>query len=142
MKKIKKQSTVIMHFVLRTENGDVAKNTYEEKPVKFTMGDGSFSDVFEAALLGMCQGEKIDVTLLPEDAFGDPNPRNIHHMPREKFSKEMDLDVGSVIQFNQGGNEEIYGIVKKSDDAQVTIDFNHPLSGRTLTFEVEVVDVV
>lgn len=137
---INEQSTITMHFVLRAESGEIATTTYDDKPVKFTVGDGSFSDFFQDALMGLTAGAKKTVILEPDDAFGQVNPKNIHQFPKEEF-KEGVPEFGEVIEFNQGGNQKIYGIVKAVGDKTITIDFNHPLSGQRLTFEVEIMDV-
>jgi len=141
MMQIDGDSTVLMHFVIRTDKGETAMSTYEDNPVKFTMGDGSFSDFFQEALLGLTVGAKKTVILEPDDAFGQVNPKNIHQFSKEEF-KEGVPEFGEVIEFNQGGNQKIYGVVKVVDDKMITVDFNHPLSGQRLTFDVEVIDVM
>src|SRR3989338_11209870 len=115
---INEQSTITMHFVLRAENGEIATTTYDDKPVKFTVGDGSFSDFFQNALMGLTPGAKKTVMLEPDDAFGQANPKNIHQFPKEEF-KEGVPEFGEVIEFNQGGNQKIYGIVKAVDDKMI-----------------------
>ncbi|MGB8975357.1 MAG: peptidylprolyl isomerase, partial [Pseudomonas capeferrum] len=76
----------------------------------------------------------------PENAFGQPNPQNVQIMPRSQFT-DMELSEGLLVIFNDAANAELPGVVKAFDDAQVTIDFNHPLAGKTLSFEVQILDV-
>lgn len=78
--------------------------------------------------------------MAPENAFGQPNPQNVQVMPRSNF-EGMELSDGLLIIFNDAANAELPGVVKAFDDDQVTIDFNHPLAGKTLTFEVEILEV-
>lgn len=140
MMQIDEHSTVLMHFVLRAENGEVATSTYDDKPVKFSMGDGSFSDFFQNALMGLTAGAKKMVILEPDDAFGQVNPKNVHEFPKTEFKQGVP-EFGEVIEFNQGGNQKIYGIVKAVGENTLTVDFNHPLAGQRLTFDVEVMEV-
>ena len=85
-------------------------------------------------------GDKRTVAVAPENAFGQPNPQNVQVMPRSNF-EGMELSEGLLIIFNDAANTELPGVVKAFDDDQVTIDFNHPLAGKTLTFEVEILEV-
>lgn len=80
------------------------------------------------------------MAVAPENAFGQPNPQNVQVMPRSNF-EGMELSEGLLIIFNDAANTELPGVVKAFDDDQVTIDFNHPLAGKTLTFEVEILEV-
>ncbi|MCY1562857.1 FKBP-type 16 kDa peptidyl-prolyl cis-trans isomerase [compost metagenome] len=80
------------------------------------------------------------MVVAPENAFGQPNPQNVQVMPRSNF-EGMELSEGLLIIFNDAANTELPGVVKAFDDDQVTIDFNHPLAGKTLTFEVEILEV-
>ena len=71
---------------------------------------------------------------------GQPNPQHVQIMPRSQF-QDMELSEGLLVIFNDAANAELPGIVKAFDDAQVTVDFNHPLAGKTLAFEVEIIAV-
>lgn len=139
---VKNDSTVVMHFNMYAQNGEIAKSTYGEKPVKFTYGDGSFSEFFENALVGLSKGAKKTVMLEPDDAFGNVNPRNVQPMPRERFAQDMQFEKGLVVEFNQGGKGRLYGIVQDFNDKTVVIDFNHPLAGQRLRFDIEIVDIL
>ena len=125
---------VTLHFALRLENGDVVDSTFEKQPATFKVGDGSLLPGFEQALFGLKGGDR------PEQGFGQPNVQNVQVMPRNQF-EGMELSEGLLIIFNDAANAELPGIVKEFDDNQVTIDFNHPLAGKTLTFDVEIIEV-
>ena len=140
---INAQSEVIMHFDLKLEDGSAADSTrLNSKPAKLVMGDGSLTPNFEACLLGMAKGEKKAFTLAPEDAFGQPNPDNIHHMERSRFSHELKLEEGMIVAFSQPDGSEVPGIVRSLAGDSVTVDFNHPLAGQTVIFDVEIIDVI
>lgn len=136
-------SEVIMHFDLKLEDGSAADSTrVNKKPAKLVMGDGSLTPNFEACLLGLQKGEKKSFTLAPEDAFGQPNPDNIHHMDRTRFSSELSLTEGVIVAFSQPDGSEVPGIIRSVAGDSVTVDFNHPLAGQTVIFDVEIVDVI
>jgi len=80
------------------------------------------------------------VQVQPEQGFGQPNPQNVQIMPRSQF-EGMELSEGLLVIFNDAANAELPGVVKAFDDKQVTIDFNHPLAGKVLDFDVEIIEV-
>lgn len=131
---------VTLHFALKLANGDVVDSTFDKQPATFKVGDGNLLPGFEAALFGFKAGDKRVVQVEPENAFGQPNPQNVQVMPRAQF-QDMELSEGLLVIFNDAANAELPGVVKAFDDAQVTIDFNHPLAGKTLNFEVEIIEV-
>ncbi|MDD0974243.1 FKBP-type peptidyl-prolyl cis-trans isomerase [Pseudomonas fontis] len=138
--RIGQNTEVTLHFALHLENGDTVDSTFDKAPAVFKVGDGNLLPGFEAALFGFKAGDKRTVTVVPEHAFGQPNPQNVQVMPRSQF-QDMDLSEGLLVIFNDAANAELPGVVKAFDDAQVTIDFNHPLAGKTLNFEVEILEV-
>ncbi len=131
---------VTLHFAIKLESGEVVDSTEGKSPATFTVGDGNLLPGFEQALYGLKPGDKRALTIAPEQGFGQPNPQNVQQMPRGNF-EGMELSEGLLIIFNDAANTELPGVVKAFDEAQVTIDFNHPLAGKLLTFEVEIVDV-
>ncbi|MDG9928361.1 MULTISPECIES: FKBP-type peptidyl-prolyl cis-trans isomerase [Pseudomonas] len=131
---------VTLHFALKLANGDVVDSTFDKQPATFKVGDGNLLPGFEAALYGFKAGDKRSLQIEPENAFGQPNPQNVQVMPRSQFA-EMELSEGLLIIFNDAANTELPGVVKAFDEQQVTIDFNHPLAGKTLSFDVEIIEV-
>ena len=136
--RIGQNTEVTLHFALRLENGDTVDSTFDKAPATFKVGDGNLLPGFEAALFGFKAGDKRTLTVEPENAFGQPNPQNVQIIPRSQFA-DMELSPGLLVIFNDAANTELPGVVKEFDDAQVTIDFNHPLAGKTLTFDVEII---
>ncbi|WP_373389204.1 FKBP-type peptidyl-prolyl cis-trans isomerase [Pseudomonas alcaligenes] len=131
---------VTLHFALKLENGDVVDSTFDKQPATFKVGDGNLLPGFEVALYGFKAGDKRSLQIAPENAFGQPNPQNVQVMPRSQF-QDMELSEGLLIIFNDAANAELPGVVKAFDEQQVTIDFNHPLAGKTLSFDVEIIAV-
>ncbi|WP_019677101.1 FKBP-type peptidyl-prolyl cis-trans isomerase [Arsukibacterium perlucidum] len=135
-------STVLFHFDITLTDGSAAESTrVRNKPAKLQMGDTSISPAFEANLLGMAEGAKKTFTLEPLDAYGMPNPDNIYYIDRSKFSNDAPAKVGSIIGFAMPDGSELPGLVREVVGDSVTVDFNHPLAGQTLTFNVEIVKV-
>ncbi|PYE32746.1 FKBP-type peptidyl-prolyl cis-trans isomerase SlpA [Idiomarina fontislapidosi] len=133
---------VVMHFTIKLSDGSVADSTrMSGKPAKFRMGDGSLTENFEACLIGLRPGSEREFTLAPEHAFGEPNPDNYYYVDSSKFSEETKPEVGAILAFNQPDGTELPGIVRKIEGPTVTIDFNHPLAGQTVIFEVEIISV-
>jgi FKBP-type peptidyl-prolyl cis-trans isomerase SlpA len=131
---------VTLHFALKLENGEVVDSTEGKAPATFKVGDGNLLPGFEVALYGFKAGDKRSLQIEPENAFGQPNPQNVQVMPRGQF-QDMELSEGLLIIFNDAANAELPGVVKAFDEQQVTIDFNHPLAGKTLSFDVEIIEV-
>lgn len=140
--KITNNSEVVFHFTIKLSDDSVADSTkVSDKPAKLTMGDGSLTPGFERCLLGLTAGEEATFTLEPEDAFGQPNPDNIYHLDRSKFGVDAPAEVGAIMAFTQPDGTELPGVIREVAGQSVTVDFNHPLAGQVLTFEVEIIDV-
>ena len=139
---INASSEVLMHFSIKLADGSAAESTkVNNKPAKFVMGDGSLTANFEKCLLGLNQGDHKSFELAPQDAFGLPNPDNFHYVERSRFSAEAPAEVGAIIEFTQPNGAQLPGIIRAVEGESVTVDFNHPLAGQTLTFEVEIIEI-
>ncbi|GAA0576338.1 FKBP-type peptidyl-prolyl cis-trans isomerase [Halomonas salifodinae] len=131
---------VTLHFTLKLEDGAVVDSTKEKAPATFQLGDGNLPPGFEAPLKGLTDGDTGSFEIAPEHAFGQHNPQNIQRLKREDFGDEA-LEVGMVMSFSDPSGGELPGVISAIDGEQIDVDFNHPLAGRTLTFEVEVISV-
>jgi FKBP-type peptidyl-prolyl cis-trans isomerase SlpA len=139
---IKEKSQVELHFELKLADGSAAESTrVHDKPARMVMGDGSLTPNFEQCLFGLHIGDKKSFTLEPNDAFGQPNPNNIIHMDRSKFDAESPATEGMIIAFQQPDGSEMPGIVRTVIGESVTVDFNHPLAGQRVTFDVEILNI-
>lgn len=106
------------------------------QPVELTLGDGNLLEGFERALLGLCAGDRRTVHLPPEDAFGVWNADNVQTFDTVKFEQRPQID--QVIEFEDKGKNTLAGVVKSVNDNITEVDFNHPLAGRDVVFEVEI----
>ncbi|MGW8229109.1 MAG: FKBP-type peptidyl-prolyl cis-trans isomerase [Gammaproteobacteria bacterium] len=134
-------SEVLMHFTLSLADGTVADSTRDGEPLRFVMGDGTLIEGLELVLYGLKVGDRQCLSIGPRDAFGFPDEENIHTMPRDEFPTEMQLEPGMIIGFNTPSGEEVPGAIQEMKGDEVVVDFNHPLAGHEVIFEVEILEV-
>jgi len=139
---ISKGKQVTLHFALKLEDGQVVDSTFDNQPATLVVGDGNLPEGFESLLMGLEPGSKEQFTVPPENAFAQPNPNNVQHMKRSDFAADMELEEGMIVSFADANGAELPGVIKEVHDNLVIVDFNHPLAGRTLAFEVEIIDVM
>ena len=132
---------VTLHFAIKLEDGAVVDSTFDRDPATFVVGDGNLLPGFEQSLFGMAGGQKESFVIKPEQGFGQPNPNNVQELPRDQFAADLELVEGLLVSFADAQQAERPGVVTGFDDAMVTVDFNHPLAGRDVIFEVEIIDV-
>jgi len=127
---------VFLNFSISLEDGSEVDTNFGGEPVDFAIGDGSLLPGFERLLFGMSAGERQMFTVTPENAFGQPNDNNVQYLPRDQFEDDIELEIGLVFSFADASGDELPGMIIAFDDDEVTVDFNHPLSGRTILFDV------
>lgn len=134
---------VELHFSLKlADTGELVDSTFEKRPAELVIGDGNLPAAFEAVIHGMKAGERKIERIEPKDGFGQPNPSNVQRIPKDQFDPSVELSEGLVVSFQDRAKSELPGVVVTIDDKMVTVDFNHPLAGRDLEFEVEILSVV
>ena len=135
------EKTVLMHFTITLEDGTVAETTQGDEPLRFVMGDETLVEGLELALFGLKAGDKQSLKIDAQTAFGYPNPENVQTMSRADFPDDMKLEPGVIISFALPDGEEYPGMITEVEDEQVTVDFNHPLAGHEILFDVEILEV-
>ena len=135
---ISSNTKVSLNFSITLETGEVVDSNFDRPPVGFVMGDGSLLPSFESCLLGLKAGEQASFTIEPEQGFGKHQDANFQDMPRRTFSNDSELEVGMVFSFADAAGGELPGVVDFFDEETVRVNFNHPLAGRTLKFEVKI----
>lgn len=130
---------VTLHFALSLESGEEIDTTRRGRPATFEVGDGNLLPGFEAALFGLTAGDALHITLPPEQAFGGHRRENVRHMDRERF-RDVDLEPGVVVSF-AAADGELPGVIHRVHDRTVEVDFNHPLAGRHIVFDVSILKV-
>lgn len=127
---------VTLNFAIKLETGELVDSNFDSRPASFVFGDGNLPDGFEQALNGLKAGDHLELTIAPERGFGMHNPSNIQTFPRSQFA-DMALEPGLVVSFQEPGGE-LPGVVVEFNEQKVRVDFNHPLAGKTLLFEVKI----
>jgi FKBP-type peptidyl-prolyl cis-trans isomerase SlpA len=138
---IQNGSKITMHFALKLAEDQVVDSTFESEPATFELGDGNLLPGFEEYLLGLTTGDKKLFEVPPEKAFGQPNPQNLQEMKRKDFPLDMPIAPGLMVSFADAQGQELPGVIDKVEGDWVTVDFNHPLAGKTLIFEVQILEV-
>jgi FKBP-type peptidyl-prolyl cis-trans isomerase SlpA len=134
-------SRVTLHFSLRLSDGMLVESSFDDEPLSFVMGDGSLDHGLEVALYGMTPGARQTLTLMPGQAFGQRDEAAVQLVPRHSFPDEMQLEPGLIIAFSGDDGEPLPGAVLEIGPDKVQVDFNHPLAGREIIFEVQVLSV-
>jgi FKBP-type peptidyl-prolyl cis-trans isomerase SlpA len=137
---IGEHSRVTLHFSLQLDDGTEVDSTFEGDPATFIVGDGNLLPGFEQALFGMSAGDEAEIEIPPEHGFGQRNPGNIQKVRRDHFAPDIELEPGLVVSFDNGSGE-LPGMVRAVGEDEVTVDFNHPLAGQTVIFNVKIIEV-
>lgn len=138
---IQNGSKITMHFALKLAEDQVVDSTFEAEPATFELGDGNLLPGFEEFLIGLTTGDHKVFEIPPEKGFGQPNPQNMQDMKRSDFAVDMPVAPGLMVSFADAQGAELPGLISKVEGDWVTVDFNHPLAGKTLIFEVQVLEV-
>jgi len=138
--RINHDTQVTLHFTLKLPGGEAIDSTKDKGPATFKVGDGSLLPGFEQSLFGLKAGDQRSFQIEPERGFGPGNPQNVQSVPRDQFV-EMELETGLMVIFRDAAGGEMPGMVKTIHDTTVDVDFNHPLAGKTVTFDVEILEV-
>lgn len=133
-------STVSLNFNLSLDDGQLVDGNMDKDAASFQIGDGTLLPGFEVKLLGMKAGDTGDFIIEPVNGFGVPNINNVQLFSRSQFSG-MALEIGTVVSFSDAAKAELPGVVKSIEGDQIEVDFNHPLAGKSLRFEVKIVEV-
>jgi len=139
-RRIRAGDRVTLHFSLLLETGEEVDTTRRGKPASFTLGDGSLLPGFERALAGLRAGDDVQIALPAEEAFGPHRAENVRRLPREQFGVDVAPEPGLVVSF-AGPGGELPVVVRRIMESTVEVDFNHPLAGRTIVFDVSILRV-
>jgi FKBP-type peptidyl-prolyl cis-trans isomerase SlyD len=130
----------MMYSVVDTSTNKEVDSNVGSEPLEFITGIGQIIPGLENEVLKMNTGDKADILVKAQDAYGDRNPEAIQTLPKEQFSG-IELEEGMMLYGNGENGETVQVMVQSFDDDSVTIDYNHPLAGKDLMFSVEIVDV-
>ncbi len=132
---------VTLQFVLQLGDGTLVDRSDESEPLTLTVGRGNLAAGLERCLIGLHAGDKRHFEVAASDAYGPRLAENVRILPRSHFPAEMALEPGTVIGFTLPTGEEVPGRIMATEDADVAVDFSHPLAGHDLVFDVEIISV-
>lgn len=141
MTEVKSGDTVNIHYTGTLDDGSQFDSSAGRDPLSFTVGAGQVIPGFDAAVTGMTVGEKKTVTIPADQAYGQPDPRAVQAIPRENIPAEIPLELGLMLQAQGPGGQPIPVTVVEITDTEVTLDANHRLAGKDLTFALELVSI-
>jgi peptidylprolyl isomerase len=141
MTQAKAGDTVAIHYTGTLADGSQFDSSEGRDPLRFTLGSGQIIAGLDAAITGMSQGEKKSVTIVAAEAYGDHRPEAVQAVPRAQIPAEIPLEVGGGLQVQTPDGQTIPVTVTSVTDEEVTLDANHPLAGKDLTFAVELVEI-
>lgn len=133
--------SVTMHYILQLDNGEKIENTYDEKPIKFQVGQRQILQSLEKGLIGLQSGDQKKITVSFQEAYGAYNPQLVQIVDRATFTGDAPLSVGVFITVTlEKGQQMPCKVIQITKDT-VSLDFNHPAAGKNLIFNVEVLGV-
>jgi FKBP-type peptidyl-prolyl cis-trans isomerase SlpA len=131
---------VTLHFSILLESGEEIDSTRRSRPATFTVGDGSLLPGFERALFGLSAGADEQLRIAAPDGFGEQRQENLRFVPMAQFAANVAPEPGLVVSF-AGPGGELPGVVRSIEGDLVVVDFNHPLAGKNLIFDVSILKV-
>lgn len=141
MAQVKNGDTVKVHYHGRLSDGTTFDSSEGRTPLEFEVGSGNVIKGFDEGVLGMERGEKKTIHIPAEDAYGPSIPENVIEFPRTQFPADMNPEVGMQLNLRSQDGQNIPVVIAEVKDEVVVLDANHPLAGRDLIFDVEVVDI-
>ncbi len=141
MSQVKEGDTVKVHYTGTFEDGTVFDSSKGREPLDVKIGAGQVIPGFEKGLIGMNMGESRKITLEPVDAYGDYREELTADVPRSQFPENITPEIGQQLQVKQPDGNVVDVAVTRVGDELVTLDANHPLAGKTLNFDVEIVAI-
>jgi peptidylprolyl isomerase len=143
MKKAQNGDTVRVHFSAYHNDKTPFATTRGEKPIELTIGDGKLIECFEQSIVGMVKGEKKTVSFEPDQAMGERRPELVAKFSRHEIPEQHeDLKVGNKVEIEDDNGNPILGTITHLSDQEVTVDANHPLAGKTLEFDIQLIEFV
>lgn len=134
-------SRVALHYTLTFRDGEVVDSTRGGEPAHVMIGAGDLFEPLEKRLIGLAVGESRQFTIDALESLALSETETLQHFARDDFPPELELQPGQMIAFSTPNEDELPGLVVAVTEHEVTVDFSHPLAGRDLVFDVEILSV-
>ncbi|HSQ06265.1 MAG TPA: FKBP-type peptidyl-prolyl cis-trans isomerase [Chromatiaceae bacterium] len=138
---LRRGSACTLHLEIRLPDGTLALSTRDGAPLELTLGDGTLTPGLEDLLLGLAAGQRTRFIAQGDDLYGPRDPGAVNWLPLADFPQDHVTTAGQVVAFDTPGGQELAGLVLAVEGDLVQVDLNHPLSGRPLNIEVEILAV-
>lgn len=142
MTEVKTGDTVRIHYTGTLADGSVFDSSRGGDPLEFTVGSGQIIPGLDQALPGMSVGEEKTVAVPCDEAYGAHDPNGRQSIPRDQVPEHIPLEIGTALQMKLPDGRSMAVTVAEVSDAEVVLDANHPLAGKDLTFDIEMVEIV
>ncbi|HJW20228.1 MAG TPA: peptidylprolyl isomerase [Candidatus Nitrosotalea sp.] len=140
---VKTGDKVKIEYTGTLEDGTVFDSSAEHgNPLEFQVGSGHVIKGFDDATLGMKEGEEKQFSIEPTDAYGEHDPTLVQNIPREVFPQDVELVPGLLFEAGLPTGEKVPATITKIQEGIVTVDLNHPLAGKKLTFKIKVAAII
>jgi FKBP-type peptidyl-prolyl cis-trans isomerase 2 len=141
MPQAKSGDKVKVHYTGKLEDNTVFDSSKDRPPLEFTIGSGSIIPGFENAVIGMETGQSKTFTIPPDEAYGQPRDELKMEVNKSDFPDDITPEVGQQLQMKRADGNVINVVVANMEGEKVTLDANHPLAGKALTFDIELVEI-
>ena len=142
MAKVEIGNKVSVHYRGTLNDGSEFDSSYgREEPVSFEVGSGEMIPGFDSAIPGMEIGQKKEITLTSDQAYGERNENAVQTIPRTEFPTDFEVVVGATVQGQAPTGQPFLAKIVSENETAVTLDFNHPLAGQDLNFAIELVNI-
>ena len=141
MSQAKQGDTVKVHYTGKLQDGNVFDSSVNREPLQFTLGAGNMIPGFEQAVQGMNVGDKKTAEIPSEQAYGEKREDMIISVPRENVPGDIQPEVGQQLAIQQQEGQQVPVTVTEVTEEKVVLDANHPLAGKDLVFEIELVEI-
>jgi len=133
--------TVKVHYDGYLEDGTFFGSSRADNPVEFTIGESTLIPAFERAVVGMSEGEKKTVSVPPQEAFGEHREELVRTVEKTELPSNIEPEVGKVLVIRADQGEDVRAVITNVAEESLTIDANHPLAGKEVTFEIELLEI-
>lgn len=141
MSQVKLNDTVRVHYTGKLENGQIFDSSLQREPLEFTLGQGQLIPGFEQGVLDMKVKEKKTIQIPHTEAYGEVKQELFHEVEKDKLPEELQLEEGMGLVSKAPDGTERQLVLHEIKESTIVVDANHPLAGKDLTFEVELVEI-
>lgn len=142
MAQVKSGDKIKVHYHGKLTSGETFDSSADREPLEFEVGSGMVIPGFDNGVTGMAVGEKKIVNIPFDEAYGPRNPEMVIEMPKDRFPKDMDIEIGMPLGMSDQQGQQFEVTIVEIKEEVVMLDANHPLAGQDLIFDLELVEIV